>query len=301
MDVRQLKNFVTVAERLHFREAALVLDTAQATLTYQMQSLERDLGVRLFERANRRIRLTDAGAVLLVEARRILAQIDVAEARVVEAAHGNRGTLVVGAIRVLTLSWLPRAFAEFRSRYPDVTIQLRVLKLSGVISALRNHEIQVGFAANMADSPEFASLPLWKHPLVVLLPASHPAARLAEVPLVALRGTPLITLSRRSIGDTYERVIALGRAAGIDAAMIVDVELMEELHGLVSCGLGFAILPNTGESLDRPEAVARPLAAGENGWLFETAAFWRRDETTPLVRRIIDIAAALKPPESLIV
>jgi DNA-binding transcriptional LysR family regulator len=301
MDIRQLRSFVTVAERLHFREAASVLSTAQATLTYQVQSLERDLGVRLFTRANRKVRLTDAGTVLLVEARRILTQIEVAQARVVEAAYGDRGTLVVGSISLLVLSWLPRAFAQFRLLYPDVTIQIRVLKISGIMAALRNHEIQVGFATRLEDFPEFASVPLWKHRLMVLMPANHPAAHLPEVPIEALHGTPMITLSRRSIGATYERVIALCRADSIDADMIIDVDTLEELHGLVSCGSGFAIQPDSGDPFTPQQIVARPLAAGRNSWVFETAAFWRSDESTPLVRRLVDIAAALETLDAQIV
>jgi DNA-binding transcriptional LysR family regulator len=297
MDIRQLRSFVTIAERLHFREAAQMLSTAQATLTYQVQSLERDLGVRLFDRAQRKVRLTDAGAVLLVEAKRILAQIEVAQAHVVEAAHGNRGTLVIGAIPPLTLSWLPRAFAQFRSLYPDVTMRIHVLKMSGVMAALRNREIQVGFSTRIDDASEFASVPLWNHRLMVLLHGSHRAARAAEVSLRDLAGTPLISLSRKNIGPSYDRVIALCREEGLDPDPIQDVETLEELVGLVACGLGFAILPDSGDPTFGPETVSRPLASGEHGWVFESAAFWRHDESTPLVRRIIEVAVGLTSPE----
>jgi len=297
MDIRQLTNFVTVAERLHFREAAQMLSTAQATLTYQMQALERDIGVRLFERGNRRIRLTDAGSVLLLEAKRILAQIEVAQARVVEAAHGDRGTLVIGAIPPLTVSWLPRAFLQFRSLYPDVTLRIHVLKMSGVMSALRNREIQVGFSTRIDDASEFASLPLWQHRLMVLLPARHPAAQRTEVPLRALDGSPLISLSRKNIGPSYDRIIALCHQDGVNPDPIQDVDTLEELVGLVSCGLGFAILPDSGDRVVGGETVLRPLAASEHTWAFESAAFWRHDESTPLVRRIVDVAAALTPLE----
>ncbi len=297
MDFRQLRNFVTVAERLHFREAAQVLSTAQATLTYQMQSLERDLGVRLFERSNRQVRLTDAGAALLLEARRILAQIEVAQARVVEAAHGDRGTLVLGVIPPLTRSWLPRVLMQFRLLYPDVTLRIAVLKMSGVMAALRNREIHVGFSTRIDDGAEFASLPLWEHRLMILLPASHSAASAAEVSLPALRGTPLITLSRKNIGASYDRIIALCHADGINPDPIQDVDTLEELVGLVSCGLGFAILPDSGDPGFGAQTILRPLASAEHGWAFKSAAFWRHEESTPLVRRLIDVAAALEPLE----
>jgi DNA-binding transcriptional LysR family regulator len=293
MDIRQLKSFVTVAERLHFREAARALSTAQTTLTYQIQSLERDLGVDLFERANRTVRLTDAGAVLLVEAKRILAQIEVSQARVVEAAHGERGTLVVGAIPPLTVSWLPRVFSRFRVLYPDVTVRIRVLKMSGVMTALRNREIQVGFSTRIEDISEFDSVPLWEHRLVVLLHARHDAAKHAEVELRALHGTRLISLSRKNIGSSYDRIIALCRASGLDPELIEDVETLEELIGLVSCGFGFAILPDSGDPFFGSEIVSRPLVPAQNHWVFETAAFWRHDAATPIVQQIVDIATEL--------
>jgi DNA-binding transcriptional LysR family regulator len=186
-------------------------------------------------------------------------------------------------------------FAQFRSLYPEVTVRIHVQKMSGVMTALRNREIQVGFSTRIDDSADFESVPLWEHRLLVLLHASHPAAEMSEVPLRAVRGTRLITLSRKNIGCSYDRIITLCREDGLDPDLIEDVETLEELVGLVSCGLGFAILPDSGDPRFGPQAVSRPLASAENTWAFETAAFWRRDESTALVRRIVDLAVGLAP------
>jgi DNA-binding transcriptional LysR family regulator len=295
MDTRQLRSFVALAERLHFREAAESLSMAQPTLTYQIQSLENSLGVTLFERGNRRIRLTDAGAVLHVEAKRVLAQLEVAQARVVEAAQGDRGTLVIGAITPVTLTVLPHVLTQFRLLYPDVAVRVRILTIAGVMAALRSREIQVGFSAANETSAGISSQPLWEHSLRVLLPATHAAGQSPEVTLSDLRGTPLVALSRKNVGDSFDLVLSLCRENGLYPETIEEVETVDSLVGLVSCGHGFAILPESVEPFRAPSTVFRPFA-NSSKWRLKTSAFWGSDEATPLVRRLVDIAASVHVP-----
>lgn len=143
---------------------------------------------------------------MLVEAKRVLAQLEVAQARVVEAAQGDRGTLVIGSITPVTLTLLPHVLTQFQLLYPDVTVRVRILTIAGVMAGLRSRELQVGFSAANETSTGTRSQPLWEHSLRVLLPATHVAAQSPEVVLSDLRGTPLVALSRKNVGDSFDLV-----------------------------------------------------------------------------------------------
>lgn len=291
MDLGHLQNFVVVAERLHFRGAAETLATAQPTLSYQIRVLERELGAKLFERTKRRVYLTDAGTVLLAEAQRVLAQFEVLRARVQEAAHGERGTLVIGSSAASMLTYLPEVVERFRALHPEVTLRIRVLAASDVMAALRSHEIQIGFSRPLPEVHEFASQPLGEYPLMVLLPQGHRAAAASEVSLRDLQGETLAMFSHRIIGESQDQVIALCRDQGCHPEKIEEVESIESMLGLVSCGLAFAVLPSPWAAMHLPAVVFRPIA-GAGGWALKTAAFWRENDSSALVPAFVDVAVA---------
>src|SRR5579883_3073039 len=123
-DLRQLRYFLAVAEELHFGRAAERIGIAQPPLTQQIQKLERQLGCRVFERG-RKTRLTDAGTILMEEARRVLAGIERAVDATRRAARGETGRLRVGAPPSVLLSALPAAIRKYRRAHPQVQFVLR--------------------------------------------------------------------------------------------------------------------------------------------------------------------------------
>ena len=127
MDLRKLRYFVATAEELHFGRAARRLGLSQPPLSMQLRALELDLGAKLFDRDNRNVALTHVGAVLLVEARKILRQVDQARVLVERTARGEYGTLSVGFITPVEYTFLPPLLREFKRQCPGVTLQLREL------------------------------------------------------------------------------------------------------------------------------------------------------------------------------
>src|SRR5215217_6751400 len=122
MELRHLRYFIAVAEALNFRRAAEQLRVAQPALSKQIRDLEDELGARLLDRNTAGVRLTDAGAVLLNEARQILLAAQQAAIAVRDAAQGRRGRIVIGNIGAMSAAILPSNLTAFRERYPDVDV-----------------------------------------------------------------------------------------------------------------------------------------------------------------------------------
>jgi DNA-binding transcriptional LysR family regulator len=145
MDLRKLRYFVATAEELHFGRAARRLGLSQPPLSMQLRALEEDLGVRLFDRDNRNVALTRVGALLLAEARRILAQVDQARSLVQRAGRGEYGSLSVGFITPVEYSFLPPLLREFRRQHPHVALQLHELMTDQQLAELERGTLESAF------------------------------------------------------------------------------------------------------------------------------------------------------------
>lgn len=174
MDIKQLRTFLTIARFQSFTQAAQDLDYAQSTITTQIQLLERELGVRLFERLGHRITLTSEGKRLLPFAEQILKLAS--EAR---NAIGNcqlpKGTLTIGAVESLCITRLPRILKEYRSRYPDVEITLKFGNCNEFLGFLKENTIDIAFfLGKKVSEEEFTTEIQFPEPLVILASPGHP-------------------------------------------------------------------------------------------------------------------------------
>ena len=145
MELRHLRYFVAVAEELHFGWAAQRLHIVQPALSKQISSLEQELGVRLFERTKRHVQLTEAGAVLLDDARHILAQADTAVQRAHQVSRGDIGSLTVGFIAPVLWELLPRLLRRYRAHYPGVRLFLKELHNVEALDGVLGKQLDVAF------------------------------------------------------------------------------------------------------------------------------------------------------------
>jgi DNA-binding transcriptional LysR family regulator len=298
VELRQLRYFATLADELHFRRAAEVLAIAQPTLSQQIVALENELGVRLFERTKRSVRLSDAGIVFLSEVRGILEQVETAADHVREAESGRRGVLEIGTSGPPMNSNLPRAVRAFRAANPEITLSVRIMHSSDVLEELKRRRIHIGFGRAGMDAAGLTSLRLWEFPYYAVLPLDHHEARRRAVRLERLSGEALITYPRTLIGESYDELIAFCHAQGFVPKNVIEVDDVNSVVGLVACGLGVSILPQTG-TLQVADAVTRPIAASSE-WTFSIAAYWRAEGHVPLVTRMLDAAReSARAPDSL--
>lgn len=290
MELRHLRYFIAVAEELHFGRAAEQLGISQPPLSQQIQAMEEELGVRLFERTNRRVALSEVGRLFLPEARQVLAQLEQAVAVARRAQRGELGELKVGFTSSAPFtSTIPRAIRAFRQACPEVHLDLRELSSRGVAEAVHEGRLQVGVLRPLAPLPEeLVALELFAEPLVVVLPVGHPLAGGADgVRLAELGEEPFVFFPRSYGTGLYDQVIALTRQAGFSPRIAQEASEAMTIIGLVSAGLGVSILPASFRRTRVDGVVYRTLSDPE-----ATTAVWlvrRQNEGSPLALSFIDL------------
>ena len=306
IDARAWRQFLAVAEGLHFGRAAERLGMTQPPLTMAIQQLERRLGVALFERSRRSVALTPAGAALLEPVRQWLAQGEALPGLARAAAAGAVGRLRLGFVSTLGFGPLPGWLRGFREAQPGVEVDLREATSDVQREALARGELDAGFvlhASGIAVDVEAAglrALRVTEEPLVLALPESHPLARGPARPgratLAALLAQPLVIFPRSSAPSLFDAVLACYHRHGAVPVIAQEAIQMQTIVNLVSAGLGIAWVPRVVTQLQRPGVAYRALpgSMGREAPRCETSLVWRRD-APPAAERFADfIRAALR-------
>jgi DNA-binding transcriptional LysR family regulator len=263
VELRLWRQFVAVAEELHFGRAARRLHMTQPPLTQAIAQLERLLGVRLFERTKRSVAPTAAGEALLPQARELLARAQALPAHARAAAGGETGRLRLAFVSTVGFSLLPQWLRAFRSEHPQ--LQLELVEATGDVQleALARGDIDAGF---MLHSPGFAPaglqhLRVARESLVVALPEQHPLARSPRLPLRALLDEPLVLFPRRILPSLHDALFAMYHGAGREPRVAQEAIQMQTIVNLVSGGLGIAWVPDSVRQFQRPGVVYRQLGS----------------------------------------
>ena len=212
MEIRQLRYFVAVADEGGFARAAERLQIVQPAVSQQVARLERELGVRLFDRSSRRIRLTGAGDRLLPEARALLATEERIHRIAVDIATGRDGVLHLGTSQGLG----DRLGQVLQELAPRLQVRLRALPHDERLTAVRTTELDAAFVRAVHDAPGLELLPVWSDPLAVVLPAVHPLAGEPAVNLADLADLPLRLAPRAHNPPLYDLLMTACREAGFE-------------------------------------------------------------------------------------
>ena len=188
LDLRKLRYFVAVAEKLHFGRAAEQLHIAQPVLSRQIRALEKDLGAPLLTRDSHGVVLTDAGRQLLSDAGPLLASAHAARRRVSVAARGSR-RLMVGFRAGIAVA---PAVQQFAKQHPDVLVDVQRVEADEQAPMLLDGRIDIGYVRLPIDETGLRVAPLYTEPLVAVLPVSHRLAGKEEVTEADLAGEPLV-------------------------------------------------------------------------------------------------------------
>jgi DNA-binding transcriptional LysR family regulator len=259
MELRHLRYFLAVADELHFGRAAARLHVSQPPLSQQIRHLEAELGVELFARTRRRVRLTDAGRAFAEEARVLLDRLGQAAEAARRIARGETGALAVGFIASATFGILPEIYRRFRARHPEVALVLSELSTAEQVEALRAGTIQVGMARPPLAGEGLAAEALGDEPLVCALPARHPLAARAALPLRALAAEPFVLFPRQPRPGWIDVVLDACRRAGFRPAIVQEALELSTAVALVGAGVGVTLVPATAQALRIDDVVYRPL------------------------------------------
>jgi DNA-binding transcriptional LysR family regulator len=287
MELRHLKYFVAVAEELHFGRAAGRLHIAQPPLSQQIMNLEEELGIKLFDRSKRTIRMTDAGAFFLKEAQQILAHVEQAAETARRVHRGQTGRLIVGFVGSVVHTFLPDGLRSFRERFPDVELVLQELNTAEQIRSLHAKRIDVGFLYQGARDSLLASQTLTQASLIAVLPRKHPLSGRKTLKINDLAREPFIANTRSSEPVVRDAFISLCHAAGFSPRIAQEASQVQTVLGLVASGLGTCLLPDYIKNIRRQGVRYIPLAGQVPS--LKLAVVWRSENTSPLVRSFISV------------
>ena len=288
MELRGLRYFVALAEELHFGRAARRLAMTQPPLSQAIAALERELGVRLFDRTRRRVALTHAGVAFLDEARVTLARAAQAAEAARRAGRGEVGRLAVGYLAATAYTLLPLVLRDYMRGFPGVRLELRELTLPAQRAALLKGEIEVGLLRPPVEEAELESETVLAEPFVLALPAHHPLARLRRVPLQRLAGEPFIMFPRQPGLVFHDLIMGYCLRNGVTPRVAQEANQTHTVVGLVSAGIGVALVPASTRSIGLAGVAYRPLR--EATPRSRTAVAWRRGESSPATRAFLDVA-----------
>ncbi len=242
MELRHLRYFIAVAEELNFSRAALRLHIAQPPLSAQIRQLEEELGVILFERASRPLRLTEPGRYFYAEATELLAKLEDTLRRTRKIDRGCAGLLKIGFVSAAMNVILPSVLLRFRSEYPDVEVLLFEMLQREQAAALLESRIHVGFVVPTLDQAELTEEWLYDEPLMAALPSGHRLANNSSVALAELANEPVVLYGGRSARDAADHdLLSMLRSAGIEPKVALEAQYADSALGLVAAGLGITL------------------------------------------------------------
>jgi len=282
LETRALQRFVVLAEERHFGRAAARLGMGQPQLSRALLRLEDEVGTRLVARTSRDVRLTEAGAALLGDARRMLAIAEAAPRAAREAARGESGALALGFSGSIAYAFLPRVLQGFRRQRPGVRLDLREMAADLQPPALRDRSLD--FCLMRADGvpPGLAGARVFAEPYVAALPRAHPAAAAPRLRLDALADSAFLVFPPERGSGFHRAVFALCAEAGFTPRIAQAVSPMQALIGLVGAGVGVAIVPASARKLRFAGVVFRPLLGAARA--SEVWAVWDPARLTPPAR-----------------
>ena len=258
----------------------------QPPLSRQVQKLERALGVRLFERDNRRVELTTAGETFLTEARRILALASGALEQAQRIQAGSAGTVRVGFTAVSTFSVLTSLLNLVSEAYPDIHLDLFEMVTGEQISKLIDGELDLGLARPPFDKTAFASRLLYREDLLLAVPSDHRLSHL-DRPVTAedLVNEPLIMYSPIKARYFYDLVVRLFPIASENVVHTVSQVLT--MLWLVAGGRGIAFVPASSSRLGIPGVTLRSID-GQPNRPVELHLLWSRESRNPALYTVLD-------------
>jgi DNA-binding transcriptional LysR family regulator len=301
LELRHLRYFVAVAEELHFRRAAERLHVAQPAVSEQVRKLEVELGVRLLNRTQRSVSLTEAGAALLIEAREVLRQAGVARLAARNARDGPASRLRIGYMPASLPAAVPRALQRLAARTSTLEIRLEAGFALALIEAVHADRLDAAVVSLPAPRAGLRTTELGEQRAVAAVAVADDRAVEPEIRLEQVAPERLVVLPRDCNRAFYDAVVASCRNAGLSPTLVEmpDGDLERVLLAVAS-GAGMALLPESvAERFAAPGVRFVPLHGDEPA--FATAVLTRRDAThmpTAAFLRAVSQSTRARAPSS---
>ncbi|MAQ12644.1 MAG: hypothetical protein CL721_04705 [Chloroflexi bacterium] len=246
MDFPQLEAFLEAANRGSFRRAADALYLSQPSVSARVQALEDEVGVALFHRTARGVRLTDMGRTFLPFAQRSMDTLRRGKEVLESVRQTSTGILNIATARVIGTYVLPETLYKFHQLHPDANLHIKVGGSSEVLQMVVNEEVQLGLARFM-QHPDVDALHLYDEEAVLVVHPEHPFARTGAAAMAQVAQEPLIVYDPGDPGSSYFQFInRVCRDAGVTPKVEMNLDSVEAAKNMVQLGLGISFLPRSG-------------------------------------------------------
>jgi DNA-binding transcriptional LysR family regulator len=246
LELRQLEHFMQLCEEMHFTKTAEKLRIGQPTLSYQMKTLEGELGVRLFDRLGKKIAITEAGKILLEHCKMVFANLESAKEQIEELQNVKRGKLVIGTLPGDLNYIASMALLEFHSKYPDVQIQ--IFSLDDVVEKVLQNEIDLAFTIMSGKDERLTNISLYEEEYLLAVRRDHVWSDRTAIDFKEIEGISLILNPK---GHCFRQSLdAMCSAAAIQIQPIIETTDSKSILNLVKKGIGATIISNTLFSLE---------------------------------------------------
>jgi LysR family transcriptional activator of glutamate synthase operon len=294
MELRDLEAFAAAAKFGNFGQAAESRFMSHSGLSRAVGRVEAELGVPLFDRVGRVVRLNRFGEIFRVRVEEAFRALDTGWSEITDAVDPNRGIVTLAFMPTIGPTLVPRLLRAFRQDHKNVRFQLSQGGAAAILSMLQDGTVDVCLIAPNPELPEIEWIPLWREPFLLSVPADHELAGRSQVTLNELDGVPIVALRSgfgiRQITDT------LFNAAGISPKVVFEASDVPTVRGLVTAGLGVAVLPPSSEIHSEGLAVEIPIA-GEGIERIVGVAYARDRYMPAAARAFIDRVVREAPVE----
>lgn len=294
MELRHLRYFIAVADELSFSHAAERLGIAQPPLSQQIQALEAQLSVQLFDRKKRPLQLTQAGAAFLEEARSILKTLEQAVTKTQRIQQGELGCLTIGFTSAMANGILPNILQTFRQHYPAVKLILSEENSTSQIQRLRDRVTDIMFFyqdRDLFEAKDLVVMPLLQETLVAILPQHHVLAAQSKISLTDLQYEKFIMPDHQVVPGLSKQIYQLCNQAGFVPEVAQEAIFMVTILGLVAGEIGIGILPSSVQNLQRKGVVYRSIS--EQTTTSQLTAIWQRDNSSTILPQFVNIIKTL--------
>jgi DNA-binding transcriptional LysR family regulator len=260
---------------------------AQPPLSYQIKRFKEELGTQLFHRTKRSVRLTEAGRLLLAEARGLLVHAEQTASVVHRVGQGEVGRLTVGFVPSAANRVLPPILRAFGERFSSVELLLREVDPDRLLGALDDGRVDVGFLYLPFEEDSLESRPVSRETFVAALPDTHPLAGEPRVSLGALAGEPFVLTPRYRGAGLRDKIVEHCRRAGFEPRVVQEAWLIQTTVSLVAGGIGVTLVPASLQNLQRA-GVAYKHVEGLSPEV-ELGAVWRRGDPSAVLRAFLGV------------
>ncbi len=301
MDIRQLKYFVAVAEKLSFTEAAKSLFVAQSAVSQQISELEKKMGILLFNRTRRSVKLTPAGNVLYCEATGLLKRLDEVKEITRNAHLGYKGHLRIGFIGYGDRTCLPSIFRDFQSEFPDVTLEINSYHQGELIKALNEDtlDLVVTFSFGLLSPDEnrirkngIETHHIYTETLSAVVACDSDLAKIYDkkaLPLKALAKEPFIIQNRHESPQGFDKTLQLCSYNGFSPRILTTPNSVQTVLMLVDAHMGVAILPSSIKDYAGPNLKFLSLDMDVKNSQYDIVAAWKNNSMNPSLKHLIAV------------